>query len=466
MWLKYCQFYFKHALYAGLIAFLASLVIYLWAIPIAIHSCILLILLVYTFSLLCYYTWQAYRLKQAIIEANFNHLPKSALWQELYFFLEKQQKNTAIAKQKIETEYQNFVQAIQVSPNGVMITDYAGVILWMSHRCEKLLGITEQDIGQRIQHLFRYPDFYHYWQNFQQDNCFAPTIQHENLYLKPSIVTVDQTRRLLLFQNVSERIYVERMHKEFIADVSHELNTPLTVLGNYLETLSDENLLNLEQKQHYLQKSSSTLTQMQELLEGLLLLSRLDQPSIKQKIKQQYCNMADLLNACLNDCLNNQPYQQSEDKFCINQKLLLNIECLIDDKSFKICQSNLLTPKQNDYQINGIDYLLKIAISNLLKNAFKYTPNQNTQTISCKLNKHLNSIKLNICNTGSYLKPEEINLLTKRFYRASNSANITGSGLGLSIVEKILTLHQATLSIHSDQYLQTTSFSIEFKCLN
>jgi len=220
------------------------------------------------------------------------------------------------------------------------------------------------------------------------------------------------------------------MRRDFIANVSHELRTPLTVVGGFIETLSDMNGVIPESIRSYFGMMQDQTTRMRRLIEDLLTLSHIE--SNTQPPEDHPISMNDLISMILSDA-----------------------KALSQGKHIIVAE---ITPKLD--LLGAIDEL-QSALSNLVSNAVRYTPEGGEILISW----HLRNAQavFSVRDNGIGIEQQHIERLTERFYRVdrSRSRETGGTGLGLSIVKHILTRHQARLEIVSEPGVGST-FSAVF----
>ncbi len=221
-------------------------------------------------------------------------------------------------------------------------------------------------------------------------------------------------------QVVNHIQHLERIRQDFVANVSHELRTPLTVIHGYLEALLDQDLdATKPWRKIFLQMHQQTL-RMENLVENLLLLSRLESHELENKIKKPVL-IADMLETLV---------QEAKE---LSGDLNHDIQ-LIADKKLKLI---------------GYEDELHSLFSNIIFNAVKYTLANGKITIAWyKKNK---SIFFEVTDTGIGIATEHIPRLTERFYRVdpARSRASGGTGLGLAIAKHVLLRHDAKLEIQS-----------------
>jgi two-component system phosphate regulon sensor histidine kinase PhoR len=129
-------------------------------------------------------------------------------------------------------------------PDAVIVLDGEDHISWCNTNAERYFGLdVEKDAGQPILNLVRQPDFAEYIKRGDYAEPFTLRLQRgETLVLSVRIVAYGQDEKLLLSRDVTQAEKLEVMRRDFVANVSHELKTPLTVVSGFLETIADGNV--------------------------------------------------------------------------------------------------------------------------------------------------------------------------------------------------------------------------------
>lgn len=217
--------------------------------------------------------------------------------------------------------------------------------------------------------------------------------------------------------------------KEFTSHASHELRTPIARLTSQLENKILEKQVDTDTKS-FLTKLLVDISQISELINSLLLLSKIESLNTEFEV----CRIDEIIYEVSDNINKNYP----------DFKLQLEID-----------DSNL---SDSFLEIKGSKSLLKIAFSNLLKNAYIYSDNKLATVLISTIN---NQLVLSISNTGKTLQENEISNLFQPFMRGSNSKNSTGLGLGLRMVQRIIFQHKGFISYNPANNLNT--FIITFK---
>jgi len=204
----------------------------------------------------------------------------SGAWGEVVERIRKLIKKLEKKAQNSDARLEDFLAAIQASPNGVVLLDSAGRIEWSNLTAASHLGFDPQrDLGQYVRNLVRAPAFVAYLSAAD----FSSEIQIDGPAARPSqpskislqIHPYGKKRKLMLTRDVTAVRLAEAMRRDFVANVSHEIRTPLTVLSGFVETMQSIPLEEAD-RERYLGLMSQQAQRMQTLVSDLLTLSRLE----------------------------------------------------------------------------------------------------------------------------------------------------------------------------------------------
>ncbi len=324
-------------------------------------------------------------------------------------------------KQRLLRLLRELRRSTAAMPDGVVVLNPQAEILWFNRTAARLLGFRGKgDVGLRIENLVRQPEFVRY---LQGGEYAAPVIVRAassgEQCLSLQIVPYGAGQLLVLVRDVTREARLEAMRKDFVANASHELRSPLTVVCGYLETLSqdadiDPVLLGP------LQEMRRQSQRMSGIVQDLLELSRLE--SSDSEAAMQPIDVAALMAQLRQDVLARAQHP-AQVQVCADSELLLLGEQM---------------------QIHS-------AFANLVDNAAKYTPPDGTLQIRWWTDAQ--GGHFSVTDSGIGIAPEHIPRLTERFYRvdAGRSRATGGSGLGLAIVKHVLQRHGAQLSIESEE---------------
>ena len=374
------------------------------------------------------------RLKKYIQNDSVENIPlPSGYWEEVYFGLQRLVKSLKQKIRNIEQQHDHFIEAFQASPNGIVMLDDGDHIEWCNSIAERFFGLNfKRDALQRINFLIRRPEFIQYLsrRSFDEPLLLERMGPNGSLSLLIQAFPFGQKRHLLLIQNVTDLHKADDMRRDFVANVSHEMRTPITVLMGFLETVQSLNLEKSQQHQ-YFEMMMSQAQRMKSLVEDLLTLANLESNAL--------------------------PASSNEVKVKTLMALLKNdAEALSQGRhafSFEI---------NSDGNLLGDEREILSAFSNLVSNAIRYTPDIGAINVRWSVNKEGQG-EFSVTDTGPGIASEHLSRLTERFYRVdrSRSRDTGGTGLGLAIVKHIASRHQAQLLIESTPG-KGSSFTLRF----
>lgn len=308
-----------------------------------------------------------------------------------------------------------------------ILIDHQQQLEWWNPAAERLLGFKFGDQQRHILTILRHPDFSDYFYHLDQhpDGIVLPSALHADQFIELKLRRFGFESYLLIAYDVTRIHKLEQMRKDFVDNVSHELRTPLTVLSGYLETLSEQDDMPGRWRRAFDQMQQQT-RRMNALVNDLLLLSRLENESLKSKT--HIINMAELMNQLFDDA------QGYNTEYGHTLNLHLDSHC----------------------DLIGSDMELASAFGNLITNAIKYTPPHGTITIAWQ--DRGDEAIFSVQDTGIGINPTHLPRLTERFYRVDSgrSRETGGTGLGLAIVKHVLAQHDAHLEIESQEQLGST----------
>ena len=225
---------------------------------------------------------------------------------------------------------------------------------------------------------------------------------------------------IALIQDITEHVKLDNMRKEFIADVSHELKTPLTSIMGYAETLADSEY-DPEMQEKFLKVINTEAVRMTKLVNDLLTLSKYDNADTGWE-KVEF-DLGDLVKAC-------------QDNLQIEfEKKNLNVECFVTSNVPKICADK-----------DGIERV----VLNILTNSIKYTDDGGT--IKIYVGFVYNDAYVKIIDNGIGIPEKDLVRIFERFYRVdkARTRKMGGTGLGLSIAKEILDKNNGRIDIKSE----------------
>jgi len=221
----------------------------------------------------------------------------------------------------------------------------------------------------------------------------------------------------------------ETLRTDFIANVSHELKTPLAVMGNYATMLQRPGITE-EERCEYAKSISEAARKLAQLVTNILKLNKLENQQIFP-IAQEF-DLGEQLCECL-----------------------LGFEDAWEAKNLEI-----KTDIQDDVRIQSDPELLSLVWNNLISNAVKFTPDGGTIGLSMKAEG--GSVIVQVRDTGCGIKPEVGQHIFDKFYQGDTSHATQGNGLGLALVKRVVDILSGEIGVQS-VYGQGSTFTVKFK---
>ena len=344
----------------------------------------------------------------------------SGLLGEIFDSIYHLQRRNARARGRLQAVIERIQSSTAALDDAVIMLDSRGSLEWWNPATERLLGLkSAKDTGQPITNLIRHPDFAEYFRagDFREPlELLSPV--NEQVHLQFQITRYGNQDHLLIVRDVTRLRLLDQMRKDFVSNVSHELRTPLTVIVGYLETLLDHPDQLSPRWLRAMQQMHGQANRMQNLLNDLLLLSRLEcseHPADVQPVAIDH-----LLQTILNDAL-----------------------------ALSAGQHQISLEVAEGSALKGSEAELHSAFSNLVFNAVKYTPAQGSICIRWWTDRQ--GAHLSVTDSGIGIEARHLPRLAERFYRvdSSRSSSTGGTGLGLAIVKHVLLRHAGRLEIRS-----------------
>jgi two-component system sensor histidine kinase ResE len=255
-----------------------------------------------------------------------------------------------------------------------------------------------------------------------EDDVKSFTRKWNNKILKITISNIFDSRKntigyVALLQDISQHERLEQMRKDFVANVSHEFRTPITVIRGSLEALSDGVIDDEKEILNYYKRMIQETRGLERLVKDLLELSRLQ--SGKISIKKEDFNLTDLI-----------------------KDTLIGLRTIADKKNIVIHEEFDNKPFKINADYDRIKQLLVIFV----ENAVKYSP-ENTKV--CVILRADEMIEILIKDEGYGIKEEEVPYIFDRFFKSDKARKIKGTGLGLAIAKHIIELHEGKVLVDS-----------------
>ncbi len=307
-------------------------------------------------------------------------------------------------------------------PDAAILVGSMGEIQDFNPAARKLLRLSSGDHGLGLATVVRQPDFVRFLRDGSEDEQIEIRSPFEaERTLEARRFNVDGGRIIVLVRDITELNRLLTMRQDFVANVSHELRTPLTVIGGYLETMVDPDE-DAETRLQLADRLTSPLRRMQNLVDDLLLLARLESTPAQ----------TDLSGVAL---------------AAVIERAVREARGLADERFTLNCEI------ETEACVIGVETELYSVCINLLTNALRYSPQGGTVSVSFRdlPNASAPMVRLTVSDTGVGIAPEHLSRLTERFYRVDLAGSRTrgGTGLGLAIVKHVLRRHSTELHIDS-----------------
>ena len=311
--------------------------------------------------------------------------------------------------------------------DGIIAFDIQGNIMHINPAATELLKLTENE--NKFDKIFSKLNidinlektiYLENWTSSEQ------RVQLEDKYLNIFFASFKDEQELAagviaVIQDITEHVKLDNMRKEFVADVSHELKTPITSIMGYADTLL-ESEYDKETQYKFLNVIASEARRMAKLVTDLLILSRYDNNKVKKEITE--FDLGDLVKRC-----------QEKLQLEINKKGH-EVECFVTAN---------VPPVKADK--DGIERV----VLNIMTNSIKYTPKNGN--IKIYVGFVYNDAYIKIIDNGIGIPEEDLNRIFERFYRVdkARTREMGGTGLGLSIAKEILDQNKGSIDIKSEK---------------
>ena len=341
------------------------------------------------------------------------------IWEQLFSRFRFEHERGKRYKQNHRTLLREVRKSTNAMPDGAVILDANNEIITCNRAAKRLAGLKrKKDRGQRVDNLLRDPGLTELLQSGDHKSTveiMSPV--NDGDWLNCRVVPYGADQKLLLLQDITERMRLSKMRRDFVANASHELRSPLTVISGYLDGLADDEAMPPAWKKPVAQMRRQA-ARMRQILSELLELSRLE--SAGPAKSDQPVDVRGLIEAAV-EALGGHA-----------NTARMNFEA------------------ESTAKLQGNSAEIETVIVNLLSNAIRYTPQDGKITVSWRSGS--DGADLTVADTGEGIDPEYIPRLTERFFRVDKGrSHDEGSiGLGLAIVKHVLARHEAELIVTSE----------------
>lgn len=331
------------------------------------------------------------------------------------------------------TEQRNELKAILSNMmEGVIALDMEENIIALNQAASEMLGCEEEEVcGLCIQEVIRDTTLQGLVSEIrsgkvpiEEEIGLLISGQERKLWVHGTVISGEEssgTGMLIVLVDVTKLNKLENIRQEFVANVSHELKTPITAIKGFVETLQEGAIKDPERSGHFLKIIKHHADRLEAIVEDLLCLSRLEQDKERKKIPLEEHSLHDFLGSAIAACKG----------FAELKSIKIHLRCAADLRA----------------RINPM--LLEQAIINLLDNAIKYS--DQGKEIVVQSQRVGNEIEIKVKDGGWGIGEEHLPRLFERFYRVdkARSRNQGGTGLGLAIVKHVANVHGGNVSVTS-----------------
>lgn len=373
--------------------------------------------------LLAYLAWHLWHLWQleSWMRKKLREPPRDAagMWGRVFAQLHRLRLQSRARKKRLNRVLKEFRKSTRALPDAAVVLGQNHDIAWLNQAAERLLGLRPEDRGHRIENLLRAPEFTEFMKHDDPGQLLRlVSPADDRLRLSIQVVPYGETQRLLLAKDITHQTRLENIRRTFVANASHELRSPLTVISGYLDALAEDPEL-VEHWREPVDEMARQSDRMRRIIEDLLTLSSLEAAS--PEAARERVDVPGMLAT-----LRKEAAGRAQRPAHIELQL------------------------ESDAGLYGVESEIYSAFANIIGNAMKYTPEDGRVQIRWALNGDEGC--LSVTDTGVGVPAEAIPRLTERFYRVDKSRDRAtgGTGLGLAIVKHVLQRHGARLEVQSE----------------
>ncbi|AKS42234.1 phosphate regulon sensor histidine kinase PhoR [Wenzhouxiangella marina] len=362
------------------------------------------------------------RLERWLRNGRRRHPPQSwGVWGEVFEHYYRLQRRYYKRKKRLARVIHEFRESTAAMPDGSIVLDSEFRIKWFNDAARDTLRLSSQnDLGQSILNLLRSPDFMRYVRSGNYElPVYLMSPVDESRTLSARLIPYGREQYLLMIRDVTRLQRLQTMRRDFVANASHELRSPITVLSGYLESLESAGELGPDWDGP-MAEMQAQCRRMTHLINDLLELSRLE----------------------------TEDAEASERARVEVPSLLARIvqSARIEDRE----AHEIDFEAEEGLDLVGEEGELHSAFSNLIINALRYTPSGGRIRVRWRSSADGGAV-FEVQDEGIGIEEKHLPFITQRFYRvnSAHSRRQGGTGLGLAIVKHVLQRHRARLDVQS-----------------
>ena len=320
------------------------------------------------------------------------------------------------ARVELSSELDRVHAAVDQLPDGLVVLDRFDHVEWSNNAAEHLHGI----FGRKrpIHHYVRQPEFIEYLERADYSTPIRVSLQAQpGRVFEIGLFRTDGGQKLMVTRDITDQAKLDAVRRDFVANVSHEIRTPVTVIGGFAETLLTLDLDEAKRRE-YLATILKQSQNMQRLVADLLMLSSLENSSTAPS--ESTIDVAAMIGAIAAEA-----------------------------RALSAGRHTVVEAVDSNCQLRGAPMEIESALRNLMTNAIRYTPDGGVVTMRWSIRG--DEAWLSVRDTGIGVAAEHMPRLTERFYRVESgrSRSTGGTGLGLAIVKHVVQRHGARLDVQS-----------------
>ncbi|MBT6346730.1 MAG: PAS domain-containing protein [Nitrospina sp.] len=314
---------------------------------------------------------------------------------------------------------------------GVLALDAREHVISMNSAAAKLMGIdSKQAEGRAIQEVVRNPDLLRFvsqtlkGKESTEADLIVGNENEKHLQANGAVLQDSQGQAVgavIVLNDVTRIRRLETVRRDFVANVSHELKTPITLVKGFVETILGGALENRDETERFLKIIGNQINRLNAIIDDLLSLSRLEQNPGSSEMDLEDTAIKGILESAIRDC---------------------ELKATIKNASIHLnCQEDIHTPLNPP--------LLIQAMINLVDNAIKYSESE--KPVEVEVTQNQLEIVISVQDSGCGIDSQHLPRLFERFYRVdqARSRKLGGTGLGLAIVKHIAQAHHGRVSVES-----------------
>ena len=341
------------------------------------------------------------------------------IWEQIFSRFRYENEKAARRKQSYRQLLREVQKSTNAMPDGAVILNVENEIIACNRAAKQLAGLKrKKDRGQRVDNILRDPELTRLLHSDDQSLTveMASPVKDGD-WLNCRVVPYGADQKLLLLRDITERMRLSKMRRDFVANASHELRSPLTVISGYLDSLADDEEMPPGWRKP-VEQMRGQARRMRHLLGDLLELSRLE--SAGKANTDEPVDVGGL-------------FEEARNAFEGHADI-----------------ASIVVDVQSTAKLSGNVAEIETVVVNLLSNAVRFTPQEGRIVLTWRSDE--DGAELIVADTGEGIDVQHLPRLTERFFRVDRgrSRDHGGTGLGLAIVKHVLARYDAELIISSE----------------